>query len=153
MINALLGGAATCSEGFVICLLKVRLACLGSMAAAVQPRYKRYQSQTGFKERNFCHPQTEIFLKTSPKWEQLDQSDCLLWSAYEVWPIRSSVLLSLCSFRVTQALLLHDSYLSIWARPRTTVSRSPPRARSDCLPPASPSVPAALRTFVRTGWW
>ena len=31
------GGAATCSEGFVICFLKVPLACLGSMAAAVQP--------------------------------------------------------------------------------------------------------------------
>ena len=33
----LLGGAATCSEGFVICFLKVPLACLGSMAAAVNP--------------------------------------------------------------------------------------------------------------------
>ena len=32
----LLGGAATCSEGFVICFLKVSLACLGSMAAAIQ---------------------------------------------------------------------------------------------------------------------
>ena len=31
----ILGGAATCSEGFVICFLKVPLACLGSMAAAV----------------------------------------------------------------------------------------------------------------------
>ena len=27
----------TCSEGFVICFLKVPLACLGSMAAAVEP--------------------------------------------------------------------------------------------------------------------
>ena len=33
----LLGGAATCSKGFVICFLKIPLACLGSMAAAVQP--------------------------------------------------------------------------------------------------------------------
>ena len=32
-----LGGAATCSEGFVICFIKVPLACLGSMAIAVQP--------------------------------------------------------------------------------------------------------------------
>ena len=32
----LLGGAATCSEGFVLRFLKVPLACLGSMAAAVQ---------------------------------------------------------------------------------------------------------------------
>ena len=83
-------------------------------ARGVFPRYKRYQSQTGFQEWNFCHPRTEIFLKTSLKWEQLDQSDCLLWSAYEVWPIRLFVLLSLWTFRVTQALLLHDSYLSIW---------------------------------------
>ena len=30
-------GAATCSEGFVICFLKVHLACLCSMTAAVQP--------------------------------------------------------------------------------------------------------------------
>ena len=30
--------AATCSEGFVICFLKVPLACLGSMAVAVQPK-------------------------------------------------------------------------------------------------------------------
>ena len=30
-------GAATCSEGFIICFLKVPLACLGSMAAAVLP--------------------------------------------------------------------------------------------------------------------
>ena len=38
-INALvlLGGAATCSKRFVICFLKVPLACLGGMAAAVQP--------------------------------------------------------------------------------------------------------------------
>ena len=31
------GGHLTCSEGFVICFIKVPLACLGSMAAAVQP--------------------------------------------------------------------------------------------------------------------
>ena len=31
----ILGGAATCSEGFVICFLIVPLACLSSMAAAV----------------------------------------------------------------------------------------------------------------------
>ena len=34
---AVLGGAATCSEGFVICFLKVPLACLFSMAATGQP--------------------------------------------------------------------------------------------------------------------
>ena len=33
----ILGGAATCSEGFATCFLKVPVACLGSIAAAVQP--------------------------------------------------------------------------------------------------------------------
>ena len=33
----MLGGAATHSEGFITYFLKVPLACLGSMAAAVQP--------------------------------------------------------------------------------------------------------------------
>ena len=64
-------------------------------------RYKWYKSQTGFQEWNFCQPQTEIFLKTSSQWVQLDQSDCLLWSAYEVWPIRLFVLHTLWTFRVT----------------------------------------------------
>ena len=36
-LRDIVGGAATSSEGFVICFLKVPLACLGSMAAAVQP--------------------------------------------------------------------------------------------------------------------
>ena len=35
--RTLLGGAATCSEGFLICFLKVPFDCLGSMAAAVMP--------------------------------------------------------------------------------------------------------------------
>ena len=74
-----------------------------------------YKLQRGLVEQNFCHPKTEIFLKTSPKWEQLDQSDCLLCSAYEV---RLFVLLSLWTFRVTQALLLHEPYLSIWLGPQ-----------------------------------
>ena len=50
----------------------------------VKVRYKIYQSQTEFQEWNFCHPQTEIFLKTSSQCVQLDQSDCLHLSAYEV---------------------------------------------------------------------
>ena len=37
MNNPVLGGAATCSKGFVICFLKVPLACLGSMSVTVQP--------------------------------------------------------------------------------------------------------------------
>ena len=35
--KSVLGGAATCSEGFVTCFLKVPLACLGGMEAAVEP--------------------------------------------------------------------------------------------------------------------
>ena len=35
--HVILGGAATCYGGFVICFLKVPLVCLGSMGAAVQP--------------------------------------------------------------------------------------------------------------------
>ena len=37
LFNCVLGGAAAFSEGFVICFLKVPLACLGNMVAAVQP--------------------------------------------------------------------------------------------------------------------
>ena len=37
--------AATCRKGFVMCFLKVPLACLGSMTAAVQP-YSLWNSQT-----------------------------------------------------------------------------------------------------------
>ena len=35
--NVVLGGAATCSKGFVTCFVKVPLACLGSLGATVQP--------------------------------------------------------------------------------------------------------------------
>ena len=35
--SAVPGGAATCSEGFVVNFLKVPLACWGSSVAAVQP--------------------------------------------------------------------------------------------------------------------
>ena len=37
LVCLILGGAATCSEGFLICFLKVPFDCLGSMAAAVMP--------------------------------------------------------------------------------------------------------------------
>ena len=43
------GGAATCSEGFVICFLKVPLACLGSMAAAIQPNSLGNSQKTFYK--------------------------------------------------------------------------------------------------------
>ena len=45
----LLGGAATCSEGFLICFLKVPLACLGSMEAAVQPNGLGNSQKTVYK--------------------------------------------------------------------------------------------------------
>ena len=42
-------GAATCSEGFVICFLKVAPACLGSMAVAEQPKDLRNSQKTLYK--------------------------------------------------------------------------------------------------------
>ena len=42
-------GAATCSEGFVICFWKVTLACLGSLAAAVQPNGLGNSQKKGYK--------------------------------------------------------------------------------------------------------
>ena len=42
-------GTATCSKGFVISFLKVPLACLGSMAAAVQPNGLWNSQKTFYK--------------------------------------------------------------------------------------------------------
>ena len=51
------GGAATCSEGFVVCFLKVPLACWGSMAAAVQPNSLGNSKKTSYKTSlNKCPP-------------------------------------------------------------------------------------------------
>ena len=44
-----MGGAATCSEGFVICFLKVPLAFLGSMAAAVPANSLGNSQKTFYK--------------------------------------------------------------------------------------------------------
>ena len=47
LIITVLGGAATCSEGFVLCFLKVLLACLGqhgSCSIAQQPGKKEKQN-------------------------------------------------------------------------------------------------------------
>ena len=70
--------------------------CISAININVTSRHKRYQSPTGFQEWNFCHPQTEIFLKTSLKWEhwtnqiacfdqsmKSDQSNCLFCSHFE----------------------------------------------------------------------
>ena len=48
------GGAATCSDGVVICFLKVLLACLGSMAAAVQP------NSLGTLRKHFTKPLEQV---------------------------------------------------------------------------------------------
>ena len=45
-IMAILVGAATCFKGFVTCSLKIPLACLGSMAAAVKPKGLRNSQET-----------------------------------------------------------------------------------------------------------
>ena len=49
-----LGWAASCSEGFVTCFLKVPLACLGSMAAAVQP------NSLGTLRKHFTKPSEQV---------------------------------------------------------------------------------------------
>ena len=59
--NDILGGAATCSEGFEICFLKVPLACLGSMAAAVQP------SSLGTLRKHFTKPSEQVAAPPSMK--------------------------------------------------------------------------------------
>ena len=53
-IDFQLGGVAACSEGFVVCLLKVPLACLGSMAAAVQP------NSLGTLIKHFTKPSEQV---------------------------------------------------------------------------------------------
>ena len=50
----ILSGAATCSEGFVTCFLNVPLACLGSMAAAVQP------NSLGTLRKHFAKPSEQV---------------------------------------------------------------------------------------------
>ena len=51
---AVLGGAATCSEGFVICFPKVPLACLFSMAATGQP------NSLGTLRKHFAKPSEQV---------------------------------------------------------------------------------------------
>ena len=48
-VNKLLGGASTCSGGFVNCFLRVPFACLGSMAAVVQPNNLGNSQKTVYK--------------------------------------------------------------------------------------------------------
>ena len=53
-ISLVLGGAATCSKGFVICFLNVPLTCLGSMAIAVQP------NSLGTHRKHFTKPTEQV---------------------------------------------------------------------------------------------
>ena len=47
--HTILGGVDTCSEGSIICFLKVPLACLGSMEAEVQPNGLGNSQKTVYK--------------------------------------------------------------------------------------------------------
>ena len=60
-----LGGAATCSEGFAIFFLKVPLACMGSMAAAVQPNCLWKSQKTCYKTfTSTCCPRLYLSIQT-----------------------------------------------------------------------------------------
>ena len=87
----------------------------GKRTATLRPDIKDMNHKEDFKNGTFVNLKRKYF----SKWEQLDQSDSMICSAYEVWPIRLFVLVSLWTFPVTQALLLHDPYLSIWMWRRT----------------------------------
>ena len=63
----LLGGEATCSEGFVMCFLKVPLACLGSMAAAVQPNSLGNSQKSKQNLWNKCTPPRYQIICTKAK--------------------------------------------------------------------------------------
>ena len=52
--SAVPGGSATCFEGFVVSFLKVPLACLGSMAAEVQP------NSLGTLGKHFTKPSEQV---------------------------------------------------------------------------------------------
>ena len=55
-------GAETCSEAFVICFLKVPLACLGRMAAAVQPKGLGNSQNTFYNTfGTSCRPRLYIY--------------------------------------------------------------------------------------------
>ena len=58
------GGAAICSEGFVVNVLKVPLACWGSMSAAVQPNSLGNSKKTFYKtSQNKWPPHLVLILK------------------------------------------------------------------------------------------
>ena len=59
------GGAATCSEGFVVNFLKVPLACWGSNVAAVQPNSLGNSQKTFYKiSHNKWQPHLVDYLKS-----------------------------------------------------------------------------------------
>ena len=74
------GGAATCSEGFVICFLKVPLACLGSMAAAVQPNSLGNSQKKVNKTFGTSGRPTQYYPVTTKGWTtQMDLICMLFW--------------------------------------------------------------------------
>ena len=56
--DTILGGAAICFEGFLTCFLKVPLACLGSMVAAVQ------LNSLGTLGKHFTKPSEQVAAPT-----------------------------------------------------------------------------------------
>ena len=81
----------------------------------LKPKYfsKPLQSESNWTNQIACFDQP---MKS-------DLSDCLLWSANEVWPIRLFVLILLWTFQVTH-LVLHEPYLSIWFHPSSPAVQS-----------------------------
>ena len=70
-------GAATCSEGFVICFLEAPLACLSSITAAVQPNSLWNSQKTFYKTfRTSCCPRLYL---TSYQHIELDKLHPILY--------------------------------------------------------------------------
>ena len=57
MLRLIQSGAATCKKGVLLCFLKITLACLGCMAAAVQPKRLGNSQKTFYKRSSTsCRP-------------------------------------------------------------------------------------------------
>ena len=68
----------------------------------------------GFQEQKFCHLKRNFFMQPIHVMIKLDQSDCFIFSAHKVGPIRLSVFIRFRTSWVTQACLLCDWYLCVW---------------------------------------
>ena len=57
MLRLIQSGAATCKKGVLLCFLKITVACLGCMAAAVQPKRLGNSQKTLYKRSSTsCRP-------------------------------------------------------------------------------------------------